>query len=94
MNIGLRQNSYRAFGSRTKGSILRVMLLALILLAPSGYIGGASLAQAQTGSNFPSFQVEMGQYYSHPTYPELRIVIDERMILVRGVPVVRRGYRC
>jgi hypothetical protein len=69
-----------------KGSILGVILLALILAAPSGHIGGASPAQAQTKSDFPPFQPQLRQKYYHPLYEELSISIDSRMILVNGLP--------
>ncbi len=86
MSDQLRQNRYCLFGRRAKGSILGVMLLVFILPAPSGSIGGASPAQAQTKSRFPPFQLVINQRYSHPVYPELRIEIDNRLLLITGLP--------
>ncbi len=86
MSNRLRQNRYYLCGSRTKSAILGVVLLVFILPTPSGFNGGASPAQAQTESRFPPFQLVMNQRYSHPVYPELRIEIDNRLLLIMGLP--------
>lgn len=80
------QDRYFLCGSRTTSAILRLILLVFILPALSAFIGGADPVQAQTGSNSPPFELQMGQKYSHPLYPELRIALYERMIIVNGVP--------
>lgn len=91
MNNRLRQNHYYLCGSRTKSAILGMVLLLTMLPATSGYIGGASPAWAQTQSNFPPFQLVMNRRYSHPLYPELRIDIDNRMLMVNGLPPPYNG---
>lgn len=87
-----RQNRDHLCGNRTKSAIPSLVLLVFLFPAPSWFNVGASAVQAQTGSNSPPFELQMGQKYSHPLYPELRIALYERMIIVNGVPdPYRRG---
>ncbi len=80
------QNRYRLFGDYMKCSILEVMLLAFILTATSGAIGGASSVRAQTKSNLLPFQSQLQENYYYPVYQELSLFIDTRMIIVNGLP--------
>lgn len=91
MSNRLMQNRYYLCGSRTKSAILGVVLMMFMLPVPSGSIGGATPLWAQTMSSFPPFQLVMNQKYSHPLYPELYIDVDNRMLMVNGLPPPYNG---